>query len=81
MEIIMVEAVLFIGAVIAGVTQAVKLALPERVHGIVTVLVAVLVGVVVALIDTAVGVEDISVASGIMIALGTVGVVTTADRI
>lgn len=74
------EAVVFIGAIIAGVTQAVKLLSP-KVQGIVTVVVAVLAGIVVAVIDTQIGVMDITIAEGVFIALGTVGVVTTVDRV
>lgn len=74
------EATIFIGAIIAGVTQAVKLISP-KIGGIVTVLVAVVVGIVIALIDTQIGVLDITIAQGIFIALGTVGVVTAVDRV
>lgn len=77
----MVEGTLFIGAVIAGVTRAVKLLAPEKVQGIVTVIVAVLVGILVALVDTQIGVVNISVAQGIMVALGTVGVVNVVEKV
>lgn len=77
----MVEAALFIGAIIAGITQAIKLLVPERVEGVVTVAVAVAVGILVAIVDVLVGVQDISIAQGIMIGFGTVGVVTTASKI
>lgn len=74
------EATIFIGAIIAGVTQAVKL-LSAQVQGIVTVLVAILTGILIALIDTQIGVIDITIAEGVFIALGTVGVVTAVDRV
>ena len=74
------DSVIFIGAAIIAVTQAVKIALPQ-VSGAVTILVAVLVGVLVALLDTHIGVADITVAQGIMIALAAVGVHTTAKQI
>lgn len=77
----MVEGAVFIGAVIAGVTRAIKLLAPESVQGIVTVIVAVVVGIVVALLDTQIGVVNISVAQGIMIALGTVGVVNVVEKV
>ena len=77
----LVSAALFIGAVIAGITQGIKLLVPERVEGVVTVAVAVAVGILVAIVDVLVGVQDISIAQGIMIAFGTVGVVTTASKI
>lgn len=80
----MVEGVLFIGAVIIAATQFVKYvaeAFKKTVNGAVTILVAVLVGVVVALLDKEIGVTDVSVAQGIMIALAAVGVHTTARQV
>lgn len=76
----MVEAVVFIGAIIAGITEFIK-ALSPRVQGAVTVAVAVAVGIVVALVDTQVGINDVSIAQGILIGLGTVGVVGTVKKI
>lgn len=76
----MVDATLFIGAVIAGMTQFIK-TLSPKISGGVTVVVAVLVGILVALIDKEMGVADITVAQGIMIAFGAVGVVGTAQMI
>lgn len=75
----MVEAALFIGTVIAGVTEFVKYIVP-KVNGAVTIAVAVLVGVVVALVDAQIGVTDINVAEGIMTAFGTVGVVSLVKK-
>lgn len=74
----MVESAVFIGAVIIALTQVVKYIVPQ-VNGAVTIGVAVLVGVFVALLDQVIGVTDITVAQGIMIALGAVGTVTTAQ--
>lgn len=74
------EATLLIGALIAGATEAVKQFLPG-VHGKITIIVAVLMGVLVALLDTHIGVADISVATGVITALGAVGVVTTASKV
>jgi hypothetical protein len=75
-----VESTIFIGAIIAGITQAIKSVLPQ-VKGWVTILIAVLVGVLVALLDEEMGIIDITVAQGIMTALGTVGVMTAVDRV
>lgn len=74
------EATIFIGTIIAGVTQAIKL-LSEKVKGIVTVVVAILVGLLVALVDTQIGIADISIAQGIVIAIGTIGTMTAIDRV
>ena len=71
----LVQASLFIPLLIVAVTQLVKMALPT-VTGWFTVVVALLVGVVVALIDTSIGVQNITVAQGIVYALGAIGITT-----
>ena len=76
----MVDSVVFIGAIIAGVTEAVR-SLSPKVQGWVTVLVAVVVGVLIALLDKEIGVSNVSVAQGVLIGLGTAGVVGTAKKI
>lgn len=76
----MVEGTVFIGAVIIAVTQFIKFLAPN-VNAAWTILVAVGVGVLVALLDKQIGVVDITVAQGVMIALGSSGVVTVADRL
>lgn len=76
----MVEGVIFIGAIIIAVTQFIKLLVPQ-VSGAWTIPAAVVVGVVVALVDKKIGVTDITVAQGVMVSLGAVGVHTTASRI
>lgn len=76
----MTEGAIFIGAVIIAITQAVKYLAPN-VHAAVTIGVAVLVGVLVALLDTEMGVVDLTVAQGILIALAAVGVHSTAREI
>lgn len=76
----MIEGSIFIGAVIIAVTQAVKLVAP-KVNGAVTIGVAVLIGVLIALLDTEIGVVDISVAQGVLIALASVGTYQTARQI
>jgi len=76
----MIEGTLFIGAVIIAATQFVKSLVPE-VNGAITIGIAVVVGILVALLDTQIGVVNISVAQGILIALAAVGVHTTARQI
>lgn len=73
--------VLLIGAIIIGITQAIKFLAP-KVRGIITIVVAILVGIVVALVssNTKTGLDPISVANGILIALGAVGVHVTATN-
>lgn len=72
------ESIVLIGAIIIAITQAIKFLSP-KVTGIVTVVVALIVGVAVALVDVHIGVKDITVAQGILIALGAIGVHTTAS--
>lgn len=76
----MVESTLFIGAVIIACTQVVKLVAP-KVNGAVTIAVAVAIGVLVALLDKEIGVADITVAQGVLVALAAVGVHSTARQI
>jgi hypothetical protein len=77
----MIEGVLFIGAVVAGVTQLAKFIRDKAWDRVGTVVIAVCVGILVALVDTEIGVVDLTVAQGIMIAFGAVGVVGTAEKI
>lgn len=73
------DSTLLIGAIIIGVTQALKFLSP-RITGIVTLVTALVVGIVIALVDTQIGLANISVAQGILIALGAVGVHTTVTN-
>lgn len=75
----MVDAVVFIPLVIVAVTQMVKMAFPQ-VTGFLTILVALVVGIVVALVDNAIGVADITVAQGIVYALGAIGITAVAAK-
>ena len=76
----MVEGVVFIGAVIIAITQAVKLLVPQ-INGAVTIGIAAFVGVLVALVDTQIGVADLSVAQGLLTGLAAAGVHTTARSV
>lgn len=75
----MVDATIFIPLIIVAVTQMVKMALPQ-VTGFVTILVAFGVGVVVALVDTSIGVTDVTIAGGLVAALGAVGITALASK-
>lgn len=77
----MVDSVVFIGAIIIAITEAIKFIWPKVVGGAITIIVAVAVGIIVALLDTHIGVQDITVAQGVLIALAAVGVHTTASKI
>lgn len=76
-----VDGVVFIGAAIVGLTQLVKLLSEKNWKSAVTIGLAVLVGIIVALVDTEIGVVDLTVAQGIMAAFAAAGVVTTAQKI
>lgn len=74
------EALMFISVVIIALTQMVKMALPERVYGFITILIAFVIGVLVALFDTYIGIADISIAMGVVAALGAIGITTAASK-
>lgn len=75
----MVEATLFIPLIIIAITQMVKMAKPQ-ITGFVTILVAFAVGVLVALVDTYIGVADVTIAQGLVLALGAIGVTAIAAK-
>lgn len=75
----MIDSTVFIGAVIIAITQAIKYVAPG-VKGIVTMGVSVVVGAIVALVSSPIGLDHISVAQGILTALAAVGVHTVATN-
>lgn len=76
----MVDSAIFIGTIIIALVQVIKYFVPA-VSGVVTILVAAIVGGVVGVVDTNIGIADISVAQGILVGLGAAGVVYTAGRV
>lgn len=76
----MIDSAILIGAIIIAITQALKFLSP-KISGIVTMVVAVLVGILIACVDTNIGLANITVAQGILIALGAIGVHTTAAAV
>lgn len=75
----MVDAILLIPLLIIAVTQLIKMALPQIV-GFVTVIIALVVGVLVAVVDQYIGVTDISIGYGLVLALSAVGITTVAGK-
>lgn len=75
----MVEATIFIPLLIIAITQMLKMAFPQ-ITGFLTILVAFVVGVVVALVDKEIGVVDVTIAQGLVLALGAVGITTLASK-
>lgn len=75
----MIEAAIFIPFLIVAVTQVVKMALPQ-VTGFVTIIIALVVGVLVAVLDTSIGVENVSIAQGLVLAGSAVGISALASK-
>lgn len=73
------ESALFLGVVIAAITQLIKQAVPS-VHDWLTVIVAFIVGVVIALVDTHIGVQDMTIAEGIIGSLTAIGYASIAKK-
>jgi len=71
----LVQASFFIPLLIVAVVEMVKMAF-KQVNGWLTIVVAFVVGILVALVDTHIGVQDITVAQGIVYALGAIGIST-----
>lgn len=74
----MIDSMIFIGAMIIAITQIIKIIIPQ-VSGAITIGVAMLVGVGVALLAPYIGVAHLTIAQGIMDALAAVGVHTVAS--
>lgn len=72
----MIDSALFIGACIIAVTQAIKFVVPG-ISGAITIILAAVLGGLTGAFDVHIGVVDITVAQGILIALSAVGVHTT----
>ncbi len=75
----MVDAIVFIPLVIIAITQMIKMAFPQ-ITGFLTILVAFGVGIVVALVDSSIGVSDITIAQGLVYALGAIGITAVAAK-
>lgn len=74
-----VDATLFIPVIILAITQLVKMGFPQ-INGWLTILVAFIVGIVVALIDQFIGVSDITIAQGLLYALAAIGISVAAGK-
>jgi len=74
-----ISAVIFIPLMIIAVTQIVKMFVPAVKDGW-TIVVALAVGVLVALVDTKIGVVDVNVAQGLVLGLAAVGISVGAAK-
>lgn len=75
----MVEASIFIPLIIVAVTQMIKMKWPQ-ITGFLTIIVAFVVGVLVALVDQVIGVTDISIAQGLVYAVEAIGITAVAAK-
>lgn len=75
----MVSAAIFIPLVIIGLTQGIKYLAPN-IKGLLTIVIAIVVGIVIALIDQTIGVINISIAEGVIYALEAIGVTTALSK-
>lgn len=74
------EAVLFLSVVIIALTQLVKMALPERVTGWITIIIALVMGVLASLFASWLGLLPTTPAEGIVAALGAIGISTAFGK-
>ena len=74
------EAILFLSVVIVALTQLVKMALPEQVHGWLTIIVALVMGVVASLCASWLGLAPTTPAEGIVAALGAIGITSAFGK-
>lgn len=75
----LIEAALFVPFLIIAVTQVIKMFVP-RINGGVTIVVALLVGVVIAFLDKTIGVTDITIAQGLLFAGEAVGIAVAFSK-
>lgn len=74
------EAILFLSVVIVALTQLVKMALPQQVVGWVTIIIALVVGVLASICANWLGLLPTSPAEGIVAALGAIGITTAFGK-
>lgn len=74
-----VPAIVFIPLLIIAVTQMIKMASPV-VRGWVTIGVALILGAISAIVDTHIGVQDVTVAQGIVLGLGAIGITVATSK-
>ena len=77
----MIEATVFIGLVIIALTDLYRYIRDKNWQSAFTIGVAALIGLLVGLIDTQIGIANITVAQGILDGLSAAGIVTIAKRV
>lgn len=73
------DSMLFISVVILAITQLIKMAFPH-ISGWLTIIVAFIVGILVALFSGPLGLDPTTIAEGIMGALGAIGISSAARK-
>lgn len=76
----MIDSTLFITTLIVALTQVLKFAHPA-VSGIITILCAIVVGILVSVLALPLGIVHISIAQGILDGLAAVGIHTLASKV
>lgn len=74
------DGIVFITLIITAITEAIRLRVPQ-VKGDITIYVAVAVGILVALVDTQIGLSDLTIAGGITAGLGAAGISAIAKKV
>jgi len=74
------DASVFIPLVIIALVQLVKYVVPN-INGAVTIVIAMVVGALIGLTDQFIGVTDVSIAHGVALGLGAVGITTVAQKL
>lgn len=75
----MVDSMVFISVVVLAVVQILKMAFPQ-IAGWLTIIVAFIVGIVAAIFSVQLGLGSISIAQGVLTALGSIGIASTAKK-
>lgn len=70
----------FIGGIVIAITQQIKF-LSLKITGVLTVIIAIIVGALIGMLDNQLGLPDITVAQGIWIAIAAVGAHTLASSV
>lgn len=74
------EAVLFLSVVVVALTQIIKMTLPEHIRGWVTIIIALVMGVLASLLAEWLGLLPTTPAEGILAALGAIGITTAFSK-
>lgn len=74
------EAVIFLSVVIVALVQLVKMAVPERISGWLTIIIALVMGIVASLAANWLGLAPTTPAEGIVAALGAIGITSAFKK-